>query len=100
MEINATGGGALASNVGTALGTEAAEAQGLNRDAFLQLLLTQLANQDPLEPIKDQAFVAQLAQFSSLQRLEEIAASTDALVALTQSRTLSDESSSEQATEG
>lgn len=58
---------------------------GLDRDAFLRLLLTQLANQDPLEPLKDQAFVAQLAQFSSLERLEDIAASVETLVSLTES---------------
>ncbi len=52
--------------------SRATEENGLGRDAFLTLLLTQLANQDPLEPIKDQAFVAQLAQFSSLEQLRDI----------------------------
>ena len=60
--------------------------EGLDRDAFLRLLLAQLANQDPLEPIKDQAFVAQLAQFSSLERLEQIADSVQTLVSLTESQ--------------
>ena len=60
---------------------------GLDRDAFLRLLLTQLANQAPLEPLKDQAFVAQLAQFSSLERLEEIASSVNTLVGLTETQT-------------
>ena len=59
--------------------------QGLDRDAFLRLLLAQLANQDPLEPVKDQAFVAQLAQFSSLERLQEIADSVETLVNLAES---------------
>lgn len=43
--------------------------QELGRDAFLRLLIVQLQNQDPLEPVKNQDFVAQLAQFSSLEQL-------------------------------
>jgi flagellar basal-body rod modification protein FlgD len=41
----------------------------LGRDAFLQLLTTQLAHQDPLQPQADGEFIAQLAQFSSLEQL-------------------------------
>lgn len=39
----------------------------LGKDAFLQLLVTQLKNQNPLSPQDNGAFVAQLAQFSSLE---------------------------------
>ena len=39
----------------------------LGPDAFLQLLTTQLKNQDPLQPMDDTQSVAQLAQFSALQ---------------------------------
>jgi flagellar basal-body rod modification protein FlgD len=45
----------------------------LDRNAFLRLLTTQLAHQDPLKPMDDQQFVAQLAQFSSLEQLQNIA---------------------------
>ena len=41
--------------------------QSLGKDAFLQLLVTQLKNQNPLDPQDNSAFVAQLAQFSSLE---------------------------------
>ena len=41
----------------------------LGQDAFLQLLVTQLQQQDPLDPQDNEAFVAQLAQFSSLEQL-------------------------------
>ena len=41
--------------------------QSLGKDAFLQLLVTQLKNQNPLDPQDNTAFVAQLAQFSSLE---------------------------------
>jgi flagellar basal-body rod modification protein FlgD len=44
----------------------------LGRDAFLNLLVTQLQNQNPLEPQPDGAFLAQLAQFSSLESLQQI----------------------------
>jgi len=41
----------------------------LDKDAFLRLLTTQLSNQDPLNPIEDREFIAQLAQFSSLEQM-------------------------------
>ncbi len=44
--------------------------QGLGRDAFLKLLVTQIQMQDPLEPMKAENFVAQLAQLSSVEQLE------------------------------
>lgn len=47
----------------------ASAAKKLGRDDFLKLFLTQLRNQDPLNPMDYQAFSAQLAQFSSLEQL-------------------------------
>lgn len=41
----------------------------LGQDAFMQLLITQLQHQDPLKPKEDTEFIAQLAQFSSLEKL-------------------------------
>ncbi|HEY8450555.1 MAG TPA: flagellar hook capping FlgD N-terminal domain-containing protein [Bacillota bacterium] len=51
-----------------ALGSE------LGRDAFLRLLVTQLQYQNPLNPIDDRSFLAELAQFGALDRLEELRA--------------------------
>ena len=48
-------------------------AKQLGKDDFLQLLITQLTHQDPTEPLKDQAFIAQMAQFSSLEQMQNMA---------------------------
>lgn len=47
-------------------------AQELGKDEFLQLLVTQLRLQDPLEPIKEREFIAQLAQFSTLEGVNNL----------------------------
>jgi flagellar basal-body rod modification protein FlgD len=62
--------GSTAPPAADALGAPAR--QELGKDAFLQLLVTQLQHQDPTEPIKDAEFIAQLAQFTSLERLTTI----------------------------
>jgi len=54
----------------------------LGKDAFLQLLVTQLQHQDPTKPQADGEFLAQLAQFSSLEKLTQINESIEALSAL------------------
>ncbi|MGP4072245.1 flagellar hook assembly protein FlgD [Piscibacillus sp. B03] len=45
----------------------------LDKDAFLKILMTQLTNQDPLDPMKDQDFVAQMASFSQLEQITNMA---------------------------
>lgn len=52
----------------------------LGKDAFLQLLVTQLENQDPLEPMEDTEFISQLAQFSNLEQMTNISEGIDTLV--------------------
>ena len=51
----------------------------LDRDAFLNLLITQLQNQDPLNPTDSTEFTAQLAQFSSLEQLGNVNANLELL---------------------
>lgn len=45
----------------------------MGSDAFLNLLVTQLQHQDPTNPVDDSEFIAQLATFSQVEKLTEIA---------------------------
>jgi Flagellar hook capping protein len=54
---------------------------GLDRNAFLTLLTTQLQNQNPLDPMENEAFVAQLAQFSQLEATTQMSTSLESMAA-------------------
>ena len=51
----------------------------LGKDAFLQLLVTQMKNQNPLDPQDNTQFVAQLAQFSSLESMQNLTSTVDSI---------------------
>ena len=53
--------------------------QQLGKNDFLKLLVTQLTHQDPTQPVKDQQFIAQMAQFSSLEQMQNMASSFNRL---------------------
>jgi flagellar basal-body rod modification protein FlgD len=57
----------------------------MGKEDFLQLLVAQLKNQDPLNPDDPTAFTAQLAQFSSLEQLTNLNKSMDSLVSASNS---------------
>jgi flagellar hook assembly protein FlgD len=78
MSINPTSGVDSAGAASAALASTSANNQ-MGKDAFLKLLVTQLQHQDPTKPVDDTAFIAQLAQFSSLEQLTQIAESTSVL---------------------
>lgn len=48
---------------------------GLGQDQFLQLLIAQLKNQDPLSPVDDTQFITQLAQLNTVQGIQDLNAS-------------------------
>jgi len=58
----------------------AAKGTSMGQTEFLTLFTTQLKNQDPLDPVKNEAFVAQLAQFSQLEATSAMRNSMDGLV--------------------
>ena len=66
-----------------AMETTAVNAQ-TSRDEFLHLLVTQLRHQDPLEPIKQEDFLSQLAQFSTLEGIETLNSSFEQQLAIQQ----------------
>jgi flagellar basal-body rod modification protein FlgD len=53
--------------------------QNLGKDDFLKLLLTQLSHQDPLSPMDNTQFIAQMAQFSTLEQMTNISQGFDKL---------------------
>src|ERR1035437_10467812 len=67
------------SSTGAASTTAAATASAPTEEMFLQLLVAQLQNQDPLNPTDSTQFVSQLAQFSELEQVMAIRTDTDGL---------------------
>ncbi len=53
----------------------------LGKDAFLQLLITQLQHQDPTNPMNDREFISQMAQFSSLEQMQNMTKAVESLLA-------------------
>lgn len=60
----------------------------LDKGAFMELLVTQLKNQDPLAPTDNQEFIAQLAQFSSLEEMQGVNENLVALAMLQEGNAL------------
>jgi flagellar basal-body rod modification protein FlgD len=56
----------------------------MGQDAFLKMFMAQVTNQNPLDPMDNTEYTAQLATFSSLEQLTKIAGSMDAITSLKQ----------------
>jgi len=57
----------------------------LDQDDFLKLLTTQLENQDPMDPMDDTDFIAQMANFTSLEQTKAMSSTMEKLLATQQS---------------
>jgi len=69
--------GAIGGLSSASLGREAGR---VSSDDFLKLLVAQLQNQDPLEPMSNEDFLAQLAQFQTLEEMMATSRNTAAMV--------------------
>lgn len=79
--MNVSGTGSATSQYASS--TQKSDSQnGLGKDAFLKILVTQMKNQNPMEPLKDTEFIAQMAQFSSLEQLTNLNTAFNQLVEL------------------
>lgn len=87
MNINNTG----TISAQTTAATQSSNPQNaLGKDAFLRILVTQMKNQDPLEPLKDTEFIGQMAQFSSLEQLTNLNKTMDQFMGVQSKKSLAD----------
>jgi flagellar basal-body rod modification protein FlgD len=63
----------------------AADSAMLGKDDFLKLLVSQLQHQDPMNPVDDKDFMGQMAQFTSVEQLTNMATSIDRMSTASQS---------------
>ena len=57
----------------------------INQNDFIKLFLTQLQSQDPLQPVDNREFLAQLAQFSNLEQTRQTSSNTEGLLVMNSS---------------
>jgi len=82
--MNSLTPGSISATLSTQNRITAEKKDDMDRQAFLTLFTTQLQNQNPLDPVKNEAFVAQLAQFSQLEATTKMASSLETLVSALQ----------------
>lgn len=79
----------ISSSTYTASSTTSAQSSGglsgFDANAFMAILLAQLRNQNPLEPMDDKELIAQMTQLNSLEELKKISSGIDTLIKLVQS---------------
>ena len=83
--VGATTGSAAATSTTT---TSTTSSKTMGQDAFLTLLVEQLKNQDPTNPMDNSQFITQLAQFSQLEKLSSISTQVSAISQLLVAQTM------------
>jgi flagellar basal-body rod modification protein FlgD len=78
----------IQSSTSTTSTTAAPATDTLGKDAFMKLLVNQLKNQDPTSPADSSQYIAQLAQFSSLEQMQELNDNIVGLAVLQQNNAL------------
>lgn len=68
-----------------ALNNSRSASNEMGKDEFLKILITQLTNQDPTEPMQDREFIAQMAQFSALEQMTNMSSQFERLGGILQS---------------
>lgn len=58
------------------------QSSGIGQDDFIKILMTQLTYQDPLKPLDNQQFIAQMAQFTSLEESKQMNDKIDTLLSM------------------
>ena len=61
---------------------QASQSSNIGIEDFLKILTSQLNNQDPLKPVDNQEFVAQIAQFATLEQSRQLNAKIDSLLSV------------------
>jgi flagellar basal-body rod modification protein FlgD len=74
-------GGAMPTPGDTTATTASLPTDQMGRDTFLKLMVAQLRNQDPMNPQDSAEFLAQTAQFTSLEKLDAVAQQTSQALA-------------------
>jgi flagellar basal-body rod modification protein FlgD len=98
VDINSTSG--VGGTTNGAASSPKTDGNALGQDAFLQLLVTQLQHQDPSNPMDNSEFIAQLATFSSLEKLTAISTQVSAISQFLVAQGLAESSTSTTPTTG
>jgi len=85
MSINSTTPTNSTPGSSTNTTANAADKAMLGKDDFLKLLVTQLQHQDPMNPVDDKDFMGQMAQFTSVEQLSNMASSIQLMSTASQS---------------